>query len=415
MKTRFPAVRLIGQLFFLVLVAVLLSPSIVMAADSNFSEPKSTPATESGTPAKADQNPVDRVNKVGREISVYCPIEVILSREINAWVTEDRTIHITTGILAQCQSDDEVAGILAHEYGHLQLGHFEEARKRQAGFEQVLNSFRRSMGGSDIDNSDTLENSGRVAAIYMRVRFGHKNEFAADRFAYSSLLFSGKNPMALADLFDRIAKGKIDSKLLSLLSDHPAFSDRIAKFQAYDEERKTLELFVQNTFRLKTDGFDSGVSQGSLAGYRIEPLKVGKKMGYYLLLPEDAGMTYKKGVLELGPTLSYAVVYIRKMGQDNWLEAGIKLGGGSKLYAVNVAQEGDYAIRVNSSTLLGQKSLEVYWGWIEVTKRGAKESAKEVKDSFRIKIVLPKDGVTGEQLQPLSELIRGSLSVYNPN
>lgn len=390
MKTRFPAVRLIGQLFFLFLVAVLLSPSVVMAADSNFSEPKSTPATESGTPTKADQNPVDWVNRVGREISVSCPVEVILSREINAWVTEDRTIHITTGILELCQSDDEVAGILAHEYGHLQLGHFEEARKRQAGFNQVMEAYRHSMGS---ENSGTLEGSGKVAAAIMVVRFGHESEFAADKFAYS-LLSKGKNPMALSDLFDRIAKGKIDSKLLSwLLSDHPAFSDRIERFESYQKERLAYERFASNCLHVKPDAYSQVIALNPTPDYHVELLQAGKRMSYYLLLP--SGMTYRKGVLQIVAGLPL-IILVRKNTEDNWQEIGIRTGN-LRVYTTNNENVGDYVIMLNPVAFTSQiDRIEIYCNWFERTRKGEKKAG----DVIKIKILLPNPASLSQPPSP---------------
>ena len=42
----------------------------------------------------------------------------------NAYSLPDGSIVVAFGLLDQAQSDDEVAFVLAHELGHVRLGHF---------------------------------------------------------------------------------------------------------------------------------------------------------------------------------------------------------------------------------------------------------------------------------------------------
>lgn len=45
----------------------------------------------------------------------------------NAWVQPDRSIMITTGLLSECASDDEMAFIIAHEASHVISKDYREA------------------------------------------------------------------------------------------------------------------------------------------------------------------------------------------------------------------------------------------------------------------------------------------------
>jgi predicted Zn-dependent protease len=45
--------------------------------------------------------------------------DLILSPDVNAYVTSDRIIHIYSGLLLSAKSDAEIQGVLAHEIGHL--------------------------------------------------------------------------------------------------------------------------------------------------------------------------------------------------------------------------------------------------------------------------------------------------------
>ena len=56
------------------------------------------------------------------------PIEYEEDGAPNAWVDfEDEgnySVHVTNSLLEMLDTEDEIAGILAHELGHIQLGHY---------------------------------------------------------------------------------------------------------------------------------------------------------------------------------------------------------------------------------------------------------------------------------------------------
>jgi len=54
-------------------------------------------------------------------------------KEPNAWVSfsmNQYSVHVTTGMLGILQTEDQIAGILGHETGHIKLGHYKETMGR---------------------------------------------------------------------------------------------------------------------------------------------------------------------------------------------------------------------------------------------------------------------------------------------
>ena len=64
---------------------------------------------------------------------VYTP-KILDTGELNAMVIPGGTIYVTKGLLAAVESDDELAGVLAHEIAHNALCHAEKMMKREMRF-----------------------------------------------------------------------------------------------------------------------------------------------------------------------------------------------------------------------------------------------------------------------------------------
>jgi len=77
-----------------------------------------TTGSRKGRMAKAGQ---------GCRIGSSAPITVVDQKEPNAWVTfslNKYSITVTKGMLDLLDSEDELAGVLAHEIGHIKLNHY---------------------------------------------------------------------------------------------------------------------------------------------------------------------------------------------------------------------------------------------------------------------------------------------------
>ncbi len=60
------------------------------------------------------------------------PVYVIGLNYYNAYALPDNSIVVGFGLLDSAQSDDEIAFVLAHEMGHLRLGHFAQRERKSA-------------------------------------------------------------------------------------------------------------------------------------------------------------------------------------------------------------------------------------------------------------------------------------------
>jgi len=369
MKTRFLLAQLLGKLSLLCLVFCLASVSF--AADAK---------------VKSNEELSAWISQVEKKMAISNPVEIVSSDQINAWTKEyDKTLYITRGLLFFCKTDDELAGVLFHEVGHQNLGHFELARKRQQEFAQVLDMYRRSMERSSIDNSDALETSAKIVAAVAVPYFGHGYEYDADKYAYCHLYDKKMDPMALCNVFTRMAESRLDSKLLALLSTHPAFVSRNNRFREYDLERVAYDKFCHACYKLKPEAFSQAVAQNSFPGYQIELLKKDKKMSYFLFLPEKSGMLYQRGTLGIVPG-SHIIVLAKKTSNDLWVEVGMKIAN-LRAYCRNGDDVDDFVMMIDSSAFTpDMKVMEIYCDRREKLKNGFRYET----DKMKIKLSWPK-------------------------
>ena len=143
---------------------------------------------------------------------------------VNAVAVPGGHVVIFRRLIEEAASPDEVAGVLAHEFGHVDRQHPNQALIREMG----VSLLARSLGG----------NIGGVADLTLLLHGTRAAEAEADGEAIGVLRAARISPAQLAGFFDRQA-GKSDEKgitaVLARLGDyadsHPSDASRAARFR----------------------------------------------------------------------------------------------------------------------------------------------------------------------------------------
>lgn len=158
-----------------------------------------------------------RRNMVGTN---HAKLEVVETDLPNAFTLPDDTIVLTTGMIEFADTPDEIAGVLAHELGHVQARHVLPGVIRQMGLGLFIDVV---FGGSG---------AGQVAAAIniLSLRFSREDEAEADQIAFRLMNYAGHDPGALASLFRRLGEKEGAGTLISeLISSHPDSGARAAE------------------------------------------------------------------------------------------------------------------------------------------------------------------------------------------
>ncbi|WP_448041255.1 M48 family metallopeptidase [Bradyrhizobium liaoningense] len=144
----------------------------------------------------------------------------------NAFALPGGKVFVLKGLLDKAENPDELAGILAHELGHLK--HHDNMRGL------IYNggtSFLIGLLFGDVTGSSAVIFASRslVEASYSR-----EAETGADTFAIEIMHKLGRSPKPAAELMFRITGKESGSGLTTILASHPLTEDRLARMTKED-------------------------------------------------------------------------------------------------------------------------------------------------------------------------------------
>lgn len=156
---------------------------------------------------------------------------------INAFALPGGYIGIHTGLVEATRSEDELAGVVAHEVAHVTQRHI--ARAVHANSRQGLLTTAIMLGalivGAAGGSSDAVQAGVAVAqgsAAQQQINFTRVNEYEADRVGIAALADAGFDPYGMASFFEVMSRQNTrapDERLPEFLMTHPVTSARVAE------------------------------------------------------------------------------------------------------------------------------------------------------------------------------------------
>ena len=145
-------------------------------------------------------------------------VDVVRRKQANAFALPGGHVYVFEGLLAKSETPDELAGVIAHEMGHVVHRDGTRAVLQSAGlsflFGMMLGDF--VGGGAVVIAAKTVLSSS----------YSRHAEAAADKYSVELMQKIEADPKALASILSRIASDKDEG--VALLRDHPETKDRIA-------------------------------------------------------------------------------------------------------------------------------------------------------------------------------------------
>lgn len=173
------------------------------------------------------------VNRVGRWVASQSErpelpwhFGVIESNDLNAFAAPGGYVMITRGLYVSLRSEAELAGVLAHEIGHVIRKHHLKVLQKQ----QLLDLGAGVLGNQVGKNSDSVKKLiGSGAEICAR-SLDKDAEFEADRVGVILAARAGYDPYGLPEVLQSIGHAaKDDGRVALLFKTHPHPDDRMTK------------------------------------------------------------------------------------------------------------------------------------------------------------------------------------------
>ncbi len=158
---------------------------------------------------------------------------VVENEDINAWAAPGGYVFITTGALSQMENEAQLAGVLAHEIGHVVRGHMIEMIRRQQLQAGAAGLAQSSLSG-DMAQFSAFVDQG--TGILFEKGLDQNMEYDADKVGMEFAALTGYNPAELIVYLEKLASVVENEGGGWLKSTHPSLSSRVQKLKAIEAQ-----------------------------------------------------------------------------------------------------------------------------------------------------------------------------------
>lgn len=209
--------------------------------------------------AKRDSFPVHRdqviknyVDSIGQVIAssqqdrrtIDYTFTVIDKDVINAFAIPGGHVFVYAGLIRACRNEAELAGVIAHEVGHITKRHSMQKMVQLYGAQFLL----------DILLGDEGKLTQVVAGLttnLLLLDYGRANEFEADSLSVEYSILAGYNPRGIETFLTLLDEQSEDGGFFQFLSTHPETGKRVKRVKGLVEkkgENLSEELFYEANF-----------------------------------------------------------------------------------------------------------------------------------------------------------------------
>jgi len=164
-------------------------------------------------------------------------VNVITSKEINAWCMPGGKIAVYTGLIEKLNAtDEELAAVMGHEIAHALREHGRE-RASQAQAQGILIGVIGAVAGLP---QGTLDLTQMVVDLTFNLPNSREHETEADRIGVELAARAGYDPRGAISLWEKMGKAN-GGQPPQFLSTHPSHESRISDLRVYSA--KVLPLY----------------------------------------------------------------------------------------------------------------------------------------------------------------------------
>ncbi len=221
-----------------------------------------------------------RLVRAGSPRSFQYEFKIVDMVEENAFATMGGFVYITRGMLAELNSEAELAGVLAHEIGHISERHVAKQLTRAFGY-QLLGLGAMALGTAVRSPSTDLNKAPlAVSTILAQVMqsYSREAELEADEQGLFLAAQAGYDPRGLVGFLHsfRMKERLTGSGYHGMLASHPESAERITKAEILSQilaSQQSSSDIGEDRYKARIDGLPYGrrTDRLRLALYTVQP------------------------------------------------------------------------------------------------------------------------------------------------
>lgn len=148
---------------------------------------------------------------------------------VNAFALPGGQIFITAGLLGRLKSEDQLAGVLGHEVGHVIHRHSAQQMAKTDFYQGMVGA----VSAATTDPTSGM-GAGQIAQYVAQTRlmkFGRDDELQSDSFGIRYMIGAGYDPNGMIGVMEILKAAAGDNAPDEFNSTHPSPENRIAKIK----------------------------------------------------------------------------------------------------------------------------------------------------------------------------------------
>ena len=156
---------------------------------------------------------------------------VVDSPEVNAFALPGGPIYVNSGLIELCDTEDELASVIAHEMSHVAARHATEMLTTQNLTQLVLVA---AISVVPVPLPPIAWEGAKLGYVLGLLRYSRGKEAEADRLGLQLVASAGYDPAQMADVFRKLSEQQrsLPSVVERFFSSHPLTEDRMHDVEA---------------------------------------------------------------------------------------------------------------------------------------------------------------------------------------
>lgn len=173
-------------------------------------------------------------NTIAKETGYQYEFHLLADEKtINAFSLPGGQIFITYALYSKLENDDQLAGVLGHEIGHVICRHSADRMSKQDLPQSILNGMKVGF------DPNTAQGATTIAKV-INLEYSHADELESDDLSIKFMIKTGYNPEGMISVMELLKTTSGSNKISEFQSTHPNPENRIEKIKESIKKYKSI-------------------------------------------------------------------------------------------------------------------------------------------------------------------------------